>query len=94
VLSAGLETVELPLATGISVDIVSPQFHADSYWNLGSRARNLDGVPAAFAKKPQYVILNQMQSNSFPQLAAYDEMAVHDYVRLYRRKPAAEAAAS
>jgi hypothetical protein len=94
VLSAGLETVELPLATGISVDIVSPNFHADSYWNLGSRARALDGVPAAFAKEPQFVIVNQLPPGNFPQLAAYDEIAVHDYVRLYRRKAPGAATAS
>jgi len=94
VLSAGLEAVELPLATGISVDIVSPQFHADSPWNLGSRARALDAVPAAFGAQPEYVIVNQLPPASFPQLAAYDELAVHDYVRLYRRKPAGSVAPS
>jgi hypothetical protein len=94
VLSSGLEAVELPLATGISVDIVSPQFHADSYWNLGSRARALDAVPEAFAKEPRYVIVNQLPPANFPQLAAYDEVAVHDYVRLYRRKPGGAATAS
>ncbi len=86
VIAPDVEAVELALATGISADVVSPQFDPNGYWNLDSRVRNLKDVGQAFAERPPFVIIVHYPSVQFPQLAAdYEEMVARQYVRLYRR---------
>jgi len=89
-ISAGQESVELALATGISVDVVTPTFNPNNYWTLGSRMRGLDALDAAFAERPPYVVIESLLPASFPQLAVYERMVERSYVHLYRLKEAGE----
>jgi hypothetical protein len=89
VIAPGVESVEVALSTGISADVVSPQFDPNGYWNLGSRCRKMEQLPQAFAEKPPYVVIEHFRPAQFPQLADYEEMVARQYVRLYRRKPEA-----
>jgi hypothetical protein len=89
VISPQVESVEMALATGISADVVSPQFDPNGYWNVGSRCRKLDQAPQAFAERPRYVVIEHYRPAQFPQLADYEEVLAQQYVRLYRLRGAA-----
>ena len=53
---ASVESVEVALSTGISADVVSPQFDPNGYWNLGSRCRKLDCFRDCFRVIPKAVL--------------------------------------
>ncbi len=89
VISPQIESVEVALATGISADVVSPQFDPNGYWNVGSRARKLDQVAQAFEERPPYVVIEHYRPSQFPQLSQYEEVVAQQYVRLYRLRSGA-----
>ena len=83
-IAPALESVETAVVTGISLDLVAPNYAPNNPWTLGGRGRGLDSLPAAFAARPRYVVLRQYQPERFPELSAYDEIVARSYLRLYR----------
>jgi len=80
------------LVTGISMDLVTPAHDPTSIWTVNGRIRGFDALPAAFAARPRYVLIEQFPPAQFPQLADYDELMVRPLVRLYRLKQSAPGA--
>jgi hypothetical protein len=86
-ISTSIGTIEPALATGISIDLVTPQYDPNSIWNVGGRVRGLDALPAAFAARPPYVLLHDEPPERFPALAAYEPLFVSDRTLVYRLRP-------
>lgn len=82
-----IDSVELALWTGISVDLITPQYDPQSIWNGNGRARAMDALPAAFAARPPYVIVEGFRPEQFAaELASYDQLLSRPLVKLYRRR--------
>jgi hypothetical protein len=69
--SHSIHSIELALATGISVDLVTPQFDPGSIWTVGGRVRGMEDLPAALAAVPPYVMVQSMALDP-AELADYD----------------------
>jgi hypothetical protein len=79
------QAVELALATGISVDVVVPEYDPNNIWNAGSRLRGADSLPAILAARPRYVLLERRHPFNVPELARdYEELVTVPPLRLYR----------
>ena len=85
-IAPGLNSVEVALATGVSVDLVTSQYNAQSIWLVGTRARGPESLAAAFAERPPYVLVDQANPALYPQLRDYDEILKVPRFHLYRRK--------
>ena len=85
-ISPSMNSVETALGAGVAVDIISPQYEPLNLWSGSGRSRGMDALPAAFAKQPRYVIVEQYPPERFPELAAYDELLATRQFRLYRRR--------
>jgi hypothetical protein len=81
-----IDTFELALWTGISVDLFTPRYDPQSIWTGNGRVRGLDALPGAWAARPRWVVLQEMPREQFPELAAYDEVLTHPGLRLYRAR--------
>jgi hypothetical protein len=86
--SPSIDSVELALWTGISVDLITPQWDPRSIWNGNGRARSPEFWPQAIAKEPRYVLLQHNAPAQFPELAAYDTLYSGGYLHLFRRRGA------
>jgi hypothetical protein len=86
-ITPGIDVMEIALWTGISVDLITPQYDRDSIWTGNGRARNLDALPAALARAPRYVVVHHYPPARFPQLAEdYEPLFSAPGLVLYRRR--------
>jgi hypothetical protein len=83
---------ELAVATGVSFDIVTPQYSPDNLWTGHSRARGLDVLAARVAARPRYILVEPPVPHELPPLTEYEELASTGQFRLYRLRDAAGAA--
>lgn len=94
VLVSQSQNVELALGSGVSVDVYTPQYSADSIWLVGTRVHGLDALPQALAARPAYIMIQPgMPPPSYPELADYDELMTRNLFRLYRRRDSLPGAA-
>ena len=85
-ITPSIDSVETALATGVAVDLITPQYDPQSIWTGNGRARGMDALPAAFAAKPRYVLVEQYPPDRFPALADYELMLETRQFRLYQRR--------
>lgn len=78
--------IEAALATGVSVDLVTPRWDPNSIWTVGGRSRGLDAVPELLAARPRYVLLEDHSRERFGGLPEYDEIATAPRLILLRRR--------
>jgi len=87
-ISPSINSIEVPLGSGVAVDLITPQYDPKSIWSGNGRARGMDALPAAFAKHPRYVVVENFPPQQFPELAEYEEMIGARNAHLYRRRDA------
>ncbi len=86
-LTPGVNSVEMALYTGISMDPVTPQWSADNIWLVGTRVRGMQEWPAALAAEPPYVLIANFEGGGHaPDPGAYEEIAKQPGLELYRRR--------
>lgn len=76
--------IEAALATGVSVDLVTPRWDPNSIWTVGGRSRGLDAVAGLLAARPKYVLLEDYPRERFGGLLAYDVLASAPRLTLLR----------
>ncbi len=85
-----IDTVELALWTGISVDLITPQYDPQSIWTGSGRARGMDALAAALARRPPYVVVRDFSPERFGELSqSYEELLTRPGLRLYRLREGA-----
>jgi hypothetical protein len=87
-ITPSINSVETALATGVAVDLITPQYDPQNIWTGNGRARGMDALPAAFAAKPRYVLVEQYPPDRFPALVDYELMLETRQFRLYQRRGA------
>ena len=80
-ITPAVNRVEVALGTGISVDILSPEFDPSNIWTGLGRARSLEELPEKLQSRPAYVLVEQYPKERFPELTA-------DYEVAFSRPPA------
>ncbi|MCC6848507.1 MAG: hypothetical protein IT294_08410 [Deltaproteobacteria bacterium] len=76
--------IEVALATGVSVDLVTPRWDPNSIWTVGGRSRGLDAVPELLAAHPKYVLIEEYPRERFDGLSAYEVLASAPRLTLFR----------
>ena len=94
--SHSIHSIELPLSTGISTDLITPQHDPGSIWTVGGRVRGLDALPDAIAAEPPYIVIQSVPLPDPTMLDDYDRLFQSAPLRLeaYRRRDLATAAGS
>ncbi len=83
----GVNSVEMALYTGISMDPYTPQWSADNIWLVGTRVRPMQDLPAALAAEPPYVLVaNYDGAGHAPDPARYEELVKRPGIQLYRKR--------
>lgn len=79
--------IEAALATGVSVDLVTPRYDPGSIWTVGGRSRGLDEVASLLAARPAYVLLEEYPVERFGGLPDYERIASAPRLQLFRLRP-------
>jgi hypothetical protein len=77
--------VEAALVTGVSVDLVTPNYDSSSIWTVGGRSRGLDDAPRLLGERPAYVLLQGFPPDGFGGLVGYEALASAPHLQLFRR---------